>query len=165
METFSALLAICAGNSAVTGEFPAQRTVTRSFDVFFDLHLNKAWVNNREAGDLRRHRANYVNIMWILVWDAIWRHGSWSTLNQLLSPDGTKPLSVPVFTWTNENKLEWNSHKCTIILIQENADDYVGKKICPILLRRQSVKDYLKNTRYYHGRKETKFHTNQTKPF
>ena len=37
METFSALLAICA----VPGEFPAQRPVARSFDVFFDLRLNK----------------------------------------------------------------------------------------------------------------------------
>ena len=35
METFSALLAICAGNSPVPGEFPAQRPVTQSFDVFF----------------------------------------------------------------------------------------------------------------------------------
>ena len=41
METFSALLALCAGNSPVSGEFPSQRPVTRSFDVFFDLHLNK----------------------------------------------------------------------------------------------------------------------------
>ena len=41
METFSALLAICAGNSPVTGEFPTQSPVTRSFDVFFDLRLNK----------------------------------------------------------------------------------------------------------------------------
>ena len=41
METFSALLAICAGNSPVTGEFPAQMPVTRSFDVFVDLRLNK----------------------------------------------------------------------------------------------------------------------------
>ena len=41
MEIFSALLAICAGNSPVPGEFPAQRPVTRSFDVFFDLRLNK----------------------------------------------------------------------------------------------------------------------------
>ena len=41
METFSALLAICAGNSPVPGEFPTQRPVTRSFDVFFDLCLNK----------------------------------------------------------------------------------------------------------------------------
>ena len=41
METFSALLAICAWNSPVPGEFPAQRPVARSFDVFFDLHPNK----------------------------------------------------------------------------------------------------------------------------
>ena len=41
METFCTLLAICAGNSPVTGEFPAQRPVTRSFDVFFDLFPNK----------------------------------------------------------------------------------------------------------------------------
>ena len=41
METFSALLAICAGNSPVSGELPAQRPVTRSFDVFFDLRSNK----------------------------------------------------------------------------------------------------------------------------
>ena len=41
MEKNSALLAICAGNSPVTGEFPIQRPVTRSFDAFFDLRLNK----------------------------------------------------------------------------------------------------------------------------
>ena len=41
IETFSALLAICAGNSPVSGEFPTQRPETRSFDVFFDLRLNK----------------------------------------------------------------------------------------------------------------------------
>ena len=43
METFSALLVICAGNSPAC-EFPAQRPVTRSFDVFFDLCLNK-WLS------------------------------------------------------------------------------------------------------------------------
>ena len=41
MEIFSALLALCAGNSPVTGEFPAQRSVTRSFDVFLGLRLNR----------------------------------------------------------------------------------------------------------------------------
>ena len=41
METFSALVAICAGNSPVSAEFPAQRPVTRSFDMFCDLRLNK----------------------------------------------------------------------------------------------------------------------------
>ena len=59
METFSALPAICVGNSPVRGEFPTQRPVTRSFDVSFDLRPNKRWVNNREAGDLRRYRGHY----------------------------------------------------------------------------------------------------------
>ena len=40
-KTFSILLALCAGKSLVTSEFPSQRPVTRSFDVFFDLRLNK----------------------------------------------------------------------------------------------------------------------------
>ena len=39
MEKLSALLALYAGKSPVTGEFPAQRQVTRSFDVFFDLRF------------------------------------------------------------------------------------------------------------------------------
>ena len=37
METFSALLALCEGNSPITGDFPSPRPVMRSFD----LHLNK----------------------------------------------------------------------------------------------------------------------------
>ena len=41
IETVYTLLTICVGNSPVSGEFPAQRPVTRSFDVFFDLCLNK----------------------------------------------------------------------------------------------------------------------------
>ena len=41
--------------SPVTSEFPSQRPVTRSFDFFW---IN-AWVNNHEAGDLKRHRAHY----------------------------------------------------------------------------------------------------------
>ena len=41
IETFSASLALCAGNSPVTVEFTSQRPVKRSFDVFFYLRLNK----------------------------------------------------------------------------------------------------------------------------
>ena len=41
METFSGLLALCTVNSPITGEFPAQRPVTRSFDV----SLICAWKN------------------------------------------------------------------------------------------------------------------------
>ena len=41
METFSALLSLCVGNPPVTGGFPSQRPVTRNFDVYLDLRLNK----------------------------------------------------------------------------------------------------------------------------
>ena len=63
METFSALLALCAGNSPVSGEFPTQRPVTRSFDVFFDLHLikllskhSRGWWFETPSCPLWRHR-------------------------------------------------------------------------------------------------------------
>ena len=49
LETFSALLAICAGNSPVPGEFPTQRPVTRSFDAYFDLRPNK-WLSKQSWG-------------------------------------------------------------------------------------------------------------------
>ena len=47
MKTFSALLALCEGNSPVIGEFPSQRPVTRSFDIFFDLCLNQKFSKQR----------------------------------------------------------------------------------------------------------------------
>ena len=59
METFSALQALCAGNSPVTGEFPAQKPVTRGFEVW-----TNGWVNNKDAGYLWRYRAHYdVRVM------------------------------------------------------------------------------------------------------
>ena len=64
METSSALLATCAGNSSVPSEFPTQSSVTRSFDGFFLSVWINGWVNNREVGDLRRYRAHYdVTVM------------------------------------------------------------------------------------------------------
>ena len=63
METFSALLALCAGNSPATGEFPAKRPVTRSFYFFIDLRLNKRlskqqwdWWFEKPSRSLWRHR-------------------------------------------------------------------------------------------------------------
>ena len=66
MEKFSALLALCAGNSSASGEFPSQRPVTGSFGVFFHLCLNKR-LSNHEASGLRRHRAHYDVIAMVLV--------------------------------------------------------------------------------------------------
>ena len=67
METFFALLVICAGNPLVTGEFPSQSPVTRSFDVFFDLRLNislseqsRGWWFETSSRSLWRH----CNVIW-----------------------------------------------------------------------------------------------------
>ena len=69
METLSALLAICAGNSLVAGEFAVQRPVTPSFDVFFDLHPNKraskqwwGWWFETPSFPLWRHRNDELEI-------------------------------------------------------------------------------------------------------
>ena len=55
MEIFSALLALCEGNSPVTDEFPSQRASIAGFDVFFDFSLNKRLHKQLGAGDWRRH--------------------------------------------------------------------------------------------------------------
>ena len=66
METFSALLAICAGNSPVAGEFPAQSQWRGALMFSLICVWINGWVNNREAGDLRRCRAHYdVTVMCI----------------------------------------------------------------------------------------------------
>ena len=86
METFSALLALCAGNSPVTGEFPAQRAVTRSFDVFFDLHLNNR-LNKQSWG------------WWFATpWCSLWRH-----CNESVWHCYEKYLSLKIY-WS----IEWN---------------------------------------------------------
>ena len=73
MEAFSALLTLCAGNSRITGEFPSQRPVTRSFDVFCDLRLNKplskqswGWWFETPSRSLWRH-CNDSSIFWSVV--------------------------------------------------------------------------------------------------
>ena len=75
METFFALLAFCAGNSPVTGEFPAQRPVTRIFDVFFDLRLNKrlskqswGWWFETPSCPLWRHCNALANGIFYFIW-------------------------------------------------------------------------------------------------
>ena len=71
METFSALLAICAGNSPLNGEFPAQSQWRGALTFSLICALNKRLSKkNHDAGELRRHRAHYdVIVMTVLtVW-------------------------------------------------------------------------------------------------
>ena len=78
MGTFSALLALCAGNSPVPGEFPAQRPVTRSFDVFFDLRQNKLlskqplrWWFETPPGTLWLHCNDFYCCLKVAWFDAL----------------------------------------------------------------------------------------------
>ena len=57
METFSALLALCAGNSPVNSPHKGQWRGAFMYSLIC-AWIN-GWVNNREAGDLRRHHAHY----------------------------------------------------------------------------------------------------------
>ena len=59
MEAFSALLAICAGNSPVPGEF-LNKGQWRGTLMFSSICVwINGWVNIREADNLRRYRAHY----------------------------------------------------------------------------------------------------------
>ena len=67
MDTFPRFWPFCAGNSPVTGEFHTQTPVTRSFDVFYDLHLDKrlnkltwCWWFGTPSGSFWRHCAGVV---------------------------------------------------------------------------------------------------------
>ena len=79
IKTFSALLAIYAGSSPVTGEFPAQRPLTRSSDISFDLRQTKwlskqwwSWWFETPPCPLWRHRnASKVKI-WRRFYDGIY---------------------------------------------------------------------------------------------
>ena len=51
-----------AGNSPVSSEFPSQKSETRSFDVFFDLRLNKR-LSKQSRRRWRHHTHNHVNVM------------------------------------------------------------------------------------------------------
>ena len=81
METFSVLLDICAGNKPITGEFPAQRPVTRSFDVIFDPGLNKrlskqswGWWFETPSRSLWRHCDGKCNTLFCML-ATVWTSG------------------------------------------------------------------------------------------
>ena len=59
METFSALLALCAGNSPVPVNSPHKGQWRGALMFSFICAWIHDWVNNREAGDLGRHRGHY----------------------------------------------------------------------------------------------------------
>ena len=87
METFSALLAICAGNSPVTGEFPSQRPVTWSFDVFFEMRLNK------------RLRKQSRGLWFETPSRSLWRHCNETSKGRWVAIGPTSPICNFGYVW------------------------------------------------------------------
>ena len=65
MVIFSALLAVCAGNSPVNSPHKGQWRGVLMFSLICAWTIG--WVNNHEAGDLRRQRAHYDVIVMMSV--------------------------------------------------------------------------------------------------
>ena len=74
VETISALLALCEGNSPVIGGFPLQRASNTGFDVLFDVSLikrlnnpsNRPWFETPGCS-LWRHCIEYLHVRYILI--------------------------------------------------------------------------------------------------
>ena len=71
METFSALLAICAGNSPVPVNSPHKCQWRGALMLSLICVWINGWVNNHDAGDLRRYRVHYDVIVMVsmLFWE------------------------------------------------------------------------------------------------
>ena len=91
METFTALLAFCVGNSPVTGEFPSQKPMTRSFDVFFYLRLNQ-----QLSKQWRRRRFETPSLSLCLHCNDL-RLSCWQTLVQPMMTNCH--CDAPLFKW------------------------------------------------------------------
>ena len=166
IETFSALLAICAENSPVPAESPTQRPVTRSFDVFFDLHPNKrlskqrwGWWFETPLCPLWRHRhgANCVHMQSVYIYVfrctvCYWlidrtayryeKKPETRTLEEVYSETTSYNLNqwCNIVDSTLRNKRHWNINRISNILIQENAFECVVCEMATILSRPQCVK-------------------------
>ena len=114
METFSALLAICAGNSPDRW-IPRTRPVTRSFDVFFDLRLNKllskqswSWWFETQSRPLWRHCHEFAfsNTSHHIDGTGNWNSPSWITNNRLSYLVNTMAADVLA---TQGARLQWSA--------------------------------------------------------
>ena len=134
MEIFSALLVLCAGNSTVTGEFPTQRPVTHSFDVFFVLVLNKRLSKQ----------------LWVLWFQTpsrpLWRHCNgdiWMTSILNSEDDGTNSVVILSLYAVTKNSKRYEIHK-QYPLLYETKNQIISFKsvsttagywrLCPMVL-------------------------------
>ena len=100
MEIFSVILALCAGNSPGTGEFPAQRPVTRISDGFFDLRLDKRFSKQSRGWWFETPS------------DSSWRHCNDSIQNSLLPRKYNKYIQC---SSNNSFSRQWGLNTCCCV--------------------------------------------------
>ena len=112
MKTFSALLAICEGNSPVSGKFPSQRPVTPTFDVFFDQRLNK------------RLSKQSIRRWFETPWRLLWRHSN------------AKPCCLQVYWAFGIVLTHWGrvTHTCVGKLTNIGSDNGLSPGRCQAII-------------------------------
>ena len=152
----SALLALCAWNSPVTGEFPAQSPVTRSFDVFFHLCLNENYLieagwriaiiaSDNGLASSEGRKGFHEAMTWSITDPTVRRvwHG--------LAPSYHLSQCLNVVYYTHSNKLQLNLNRNSYISSHENTFENVVWKVSAILSWPQYV--YGVNIEFMCGRR------------
>ena len=138
METFSALLAICAGNSPGTGDWP-QKPVTRSFAVFFDVRPNKQlskqswrwWFETLSPSLWRHRRARHLFFPQLGSRTTIKQYGLVRNRNLLGQDDNILPSSikksgrtVSVYLFLFQDYCVWStlSHNKSLVFFCRSCD-------------------------------------------
>ena len=141
-ETFSALLALCAGNSPGPVNSPHKGQWRGALMFSLTCVWINGWVNNREAGDLRRHRGHYdVNVMIPLhdslrVSRSIYFSCNWKTKRYRLS--FYKLLNDPILHFLKSTQVKRGYHQYTHkqrVLMHRHEGWNVRHGLCHIYMR------------------------------
>ena len=123
METFSALLALCAGNSPVPVNSPHKGQWRRALMFSLIYAWIHDWVNNREAGDLRRQRGHY-DVIVMLNTEQYWLCG------RVTSPQGRQLAQDYLYAYmfhskSSLSKLEGIQKRALRFVLYYYTPDYV----------------------------------------
>ena len=129
METFPRYWPFRRGIHMSPVKFSTQIQVKRSFGAFFDLRLNNGCVNNRDVGDLRRHRAYHdVTIMVCLMFVA-------NTLPNQSSRIVNRILPANAAIYTGHKQFIWRPRTKTLYVCLIDRD-FMGGKVAESDVRR-----------------------------